>query len=207
MTGVALVIYLFLHMWVIGSVNAGPGVFDARFASNRAAELLDSSRTGTPILLKDARYPVTLSVALTGNGTSPGVDVINALTGEVLGTNVGASGPFVLRDPSVTSISLGMSAPDDAPKSFALHQNFPNPFNPVTAIGFDLPAAARVNLKVFNVLGQLVATLVNAGDFAPGTHRLEFRGDGLGSGMYFYRLEAFDGGGTRIATKKMLLLK
>jgi len=184
------------------------GAFDARFGSGRAVDLLVGSQTGTPIILNGARYPVTLAFNPSGGGEDPVVDVSNALTGEVLGTGISASHPIVLRDPAVTAISITLSSGAEIPSSFALRQNYPNPFNPTTTIGFDLPTAAKINLKIFNILGQLVRTIVDAREFGAGKHQVEFRGDGLGSGLYFYRLEAFDGTGeNRVYTKKMLLMK
>jgi len=85
---------------------------------------------------------------------------------------------------------------------FALHQNFPNPFNPETRIAFDLAADANVTLEVFNVSGQVVATLLN-GTMEAGSHSVSFDGSALSAGVYFYTLRA-DG---FTATKKMLLLK
>ncbi len=182
-------------------------VFDARFTSNLAADLLSGLRTN-PILMTNARYPVTLTVTMESGGKYTGVDVVDAATGEVLGTGISDANPLVLRDPSVTAISLVMSSAGEIPASFALHQNFPNPFNPATSIGFDLPSAARVNLKIYNVLGQLVSTLIDSKEFEAGAHRLEFRAGAIGSGLYFYRLEALDGNGeTRVFTKKMVLMK
>jgi len=184
------------------------GVFDARYTSNRATGLLTGQRTAIPIILRDARYPVTFTAELVPGGKYSGVDIINQVTGEVLGTGINELKPLIVRDPSVTLITLAMSSAGEIPKSFALHQNFPNPFNPVTSIGFDLPSASRINLKIYNVLGQIVSTMVDSKDFDAGEHRLDFRGTELGSGLYLYRLEAFDGNGeTRVVTKKMLLMK
>lgn len=89
------------------------------------------------------------------------------------------------------------------PRSFSLQQNYPNPFNPTTKIGFTLPKTAKVNLTVFNVLGQKVATLFDGQNFASGDHSVNFDASGLSSGMYIYRLEA----GNFISTKKMMLIK
>jgi len=85
---------------------------------------------------------------------------------------------------------------------FALHQNFPNPFNPETRIAFDLAAEANVTLEVFNISGQVVVTLMN-GAMDAGSHSVAFSGSALSAGVYFYTLRA-DG---FTATKKMLLLK
>ncbi|MCB9358150.1 MAG: T9SS type A sorting domain-containing protein [Calditrichaeota bacterium] len=85
---------------------------------------------------------------------------------------------------------------------FALHQNFPNPFNPSTQISYDLADATNVNLAVFDLLGRQVATLVNGAQNA-GRYTVNFDASSLPSGMYFYRLE------TKNFTdmKKMMLLK
>ena len=97
----------------------------------------------------------------------------------------------------------------DLPKEFALEQNYPNPFNPTTTVRYALPSNSIVTLKVFNVLGQIVATLVS-GVLNAGYQSVEWNAANIASGVYFYRLEA-----TSIANpskrftqvKKMLLLK
>jgi hypothetical protein len=88
------------------------------------------------------------------------------------------------------------------PVVFSLAQNYPNPFNPSTAVDFSLEAPAQVTLKVCDVLGREVATLVNERK-EPGSYTVRFSGEGLASGVYFYRLEA----GSLTATRKMVLLK
>ena len=88
------------------------------------------------------------------------------------------------------------------PKEFALYQNYPNPFNPSTFIIFDLPREAKVKLGVYDVMGRLVKVLIDE-QMQAGRYRVEFRGDGLASGVYFYRLEA----GGFVSVKKMVLVK
>jgi hypothetical protein len=101
------------------------------------------------------------------------------------------------------SPSVGVKeTPNISPIKFELHQNYPNPFNPSTTIQFDIPKAAFVTLKVYNVLGQEVATLVNEKREA-GRYEVEFDGSKLTSGVYFYRLQA----GSFVQTRKMILLK
>lgn len=97
---------------------------------------------------------------------------------------------------------LGVNDRGRVPAKFALDQNFPNPFNPTTVINFTLPKAGVVTLKVYNVLGQEVATLIN-GFKAPQTYKVEFDGANLATGVYFYTLKF----GDQSITKKMLLLK
>ncbi len=88
------------------------------------------------------------------------------------------------------------------PTEFALHQNFPNPFNPMTSIFFDLPMREHVRLDVFNVLGQRVATLMDE-PVAAGYHVVNFDASLLPTGLYFYRVQA----GDWAALKKMMLVK
>lgn len=88
------------------------------------------------------------------------------------------------------------------PNTFELAQNFPNPFNPTTIINYTLATASTVRLKVFDILGREVATLVNERKPA-GNYTVRFNGANLASGVYFYRLETE----TFTATKKMMLIK
>ena len=83
-----------------------------------------------------------------------------------------------------------------------LSQNYPNPFNPSTAISYQLSAVSQTTLKVFNILGQEVATLVNEVQQA-GVHTVNFNANNLSSGIYFYQLHA----GNFVETKKMVLMK
>jgi hypothetical protein len=88
------------------------------------------------------------------------------------------------------------------PKEYKLEQNYPNPFNPSTTISYQLPEAGNVSLKVFDVLGREVATLVDEYRNA-GSYEIEFVASALPSGVYFYQLKA----GDFVETKKMLLIK
>ena len=102
---------------------------------------------------------------------------------------------------SVGSQSLGI------PEVFALYQNFPNPFNPITTLSYDLPKDSDVRLAIFDMLGDEVATLVNSHQQA-GFKSVQWDGTGsmgraVSAGVYLYRIEA----GEFVETKKMLLLK
>lgn len=107
-----------------------------------------------------------------------------------------ATGEFVIGGP--TTVGTG----DNLPRSFALEQNYPNPFNPSTTIGFSLPHADFVTLKVYNILGQEVRTLISERMDA-GTHQVQFNAGGLPSGAYIYRLHA----GGFVQARKLLLMK
>ena len=86
--------------------------------------------------------------------------------------------------------------------NYNLAQNYPNPFNPSTTIRYTLEKSGMVSLKVYDVLGRLVSTLVNQVQ-NPGTHAISFNASNLSSGIYFYKLES----GSFQSTKKMILVK
>ena len=90
----------------------------------------------------------------------------------------------------------------DIPKTYALDQNYPNPFNPTTIINYQIPNNNYVTLKVYDVLGNKVKTLVD-GYKTQGSYSVNFNAGNLASGIYFYQLKA----GSFTATKKLLLLK
>ncbi len=105
------------------------------------------------------------------------------------------------------SVALSGVAVEGLPIEYALEQNYPNPFNPSTKIAFALPKAGKVEVSVFNVLGQEVNTLISE-EMGAGNHTVEWdgrnnTGGSVSSGIYFYRIVA----GDFSQTKKMLMLK
>jgi len=90
----------------------------------------------------------------------------------------------------------------EIPNYYSLSQNYPNPFNPTTSIKFSVPKAVNVSLKIFDVLGREVATLVNEVK-QPGFHTADFNASNMASGIYFYRIDA----GEFTSVKKMMLVK
>jgi photosystem II stability/assembly factor-like uncharacterized protein len=119
----------------------------------------------------------------------------------------------VFRSLSTTlDINEGQS---DPPLEYSLYQNYPNPFNPSSKIKFTVPSnikgkMSNINLKVYDVLGKEVATLVNE-ELSPGEYEVEFNATRLSSGVYFYQLTTGDpetsSGQIKIRTKKMILIK
>jgi hypothetical protein len=89
-----------------------------------------------------------------------------------------------------------------SPEEFTLEQNYPNPFNPATTISFSIPSGAVTSLKVYDIIGNEVATLVDEEKHA-GVYEINFNASALSSGVYFYQLTA----GGFIQTQKMVLLK
>ena len=127
----------------------------------------------------------------------------------LIGTIDGLEGDVVeitLSDPG--AVEAAKAAVQTRPEAFALADNFPNPFNPTTTIKYALPQAAAVELTVYNVVGQVVRTLVaeyqSVGRYVVEWDATDDSGHSLSSGMYFYRLQA---GGEFLEVKKMLLLR
>lgn len=110
-----------------------------------------------------------------------------------------------------TLAATTISAPPivEIPETFVLNQNYPNPFNPSTTIEFSLPEDAIVTLKVYNMLGQEVATLINREELSYGPEYVSFDASTLSSGVYIYRLtaEGLETGSKTAIMKKMVLMK
>jgi hypothetical protein len=91
---------------------------------------------------------------------------------------------------------------DFIPNEFSLSQNYPNPFNPSTVISYQLPVTSNVTFKVYDILGNEIATLVNE-EKPAGSYKVNFNASGLSSGIYFYQLKT----DSFIETRKMILIK
>ncbi len=96
----------------------------------------------------------------------------------------------------------------DIPNTYKLMNNYPNPFNPTTIIKYSLPVGSRVEITIYNTLGQVVEELIN-GNETRGLHRVIFNGDNLSSGIYFDSMKAvsLDGKRSFSITKKMVLIE
>ena len=139
------------------------------------------------------------------------------LLGEMNGTNgstyayqtkISSNGDiYYLSNTALFKINSNLTAVKDGnintvPTDFSLSQNYPNPFNPTTTIKYSIPTAGLVSLKIYDLLGKEVATLVNTTK-SVGNHRVLFNSNNLASGLYFYRLRT----GNSVMTKKLILLK
>ena len=144
------------------------------------------------------------TVQMQGNILSKTLISMNSgasLNGRALAqTAVTLIGTTVVTKPATATNVVDNSS---APHEFVLSQNYPDPFNPSTIIQFTIPSNGRAVLKVFNILGQEVATLFNDEAVAGVNHQVQFSGSNLASGVYFSRLEF----GGKMQVKKMVLLK
>ncbi|MFZ2322492.1 MAG: T9SS type A sorting domain-containing protein [Ignavibacteriaceae bacterium] len=118
------------------------------------------------------------------------------------GTNTDSNVPVEVDQSGMGVLPVEENLADQIPSKFELSQNYPNPFNPVTRIQYSVNSMELVSLKIYDILGNEVATLVNKEQPA-GRYELMFNADELSSGIYFYKLQS----GSLIQTKKMILLK
>jgi photosystem II stability/assembly factor-like uncharacterized protein len=170
----------------------------------------DSSAVGSAVELDSVIYKINRAFV------GP-LDTISFATGlEFTGVKPVAEVTFLVRDPSVISrkIEHNQKVLEDI-AHFELSQNYPNPFNPVTTISFELPDVSLVTLKIYNVLGQEVATLINREMMDEGMQEVDFDASNLASGVYLYQLvadalndnEQEIPGRTYTAVKKMMVVK
>lgn len=128
--------------------------------------------------------------------------VLEIIYTTIVVTNFGTTNSkSVHYSPNSTAIGI-ISYNSNVPADYSLSQNYPNPFNPNTRFSFALPKLSSVSLKVFDVLGREVATLVNQ-DLKAGSYEVTWDGSNYTSGMYFYKIST----GDYTETKKMMLLK
>jgi hypothetical protein len=104
--------------------------------------------------------------------------------------------------PLASPVGIEEDELNNIPKEYALYQNYPNPFNPITTIEFDLPQTSTVTLKIFNILGEEVTTLVSD-RLTAGNYNYKWDASNMASGIYLYRLEA----GGYVETRKILLMR
>ena len=128
-------------------------------------------------------------------------EFVNCLALDSSGTIFcGTEGSGVFKSESSTTAIINTIS--ELPSGFRLEQNYPNPFNPSTIITYSIPRGSFVTLKIYDILGNEIATLVNEEEPA-GNYKINFNGNRLSSGVYFYRIQA----GDLIATKKLILIK
>ena len=140
----------------------------------------------------------TRRVRLNASGLTPGAYTVTVIAEGPNGTPVHRRTATIHASNSVVGITNNTSAPE----KFELLQNFPNPFNPTTRINYALAKNTNVKLSVYNAAGKLVQTF-NKGLQSAGRYFVDFNGEGLSSGVYYYKLETE----YFTETRKMLLIK
>ncbi len=178
------------------------GSLDVRFASQKFVEVVSGGKEELlAINISSSAYPITISWETTAK-----LDGSASLVIENKEINVKAHSSSRINQPQ-GKILLKLNVSSGIPKEYALHQAYPNPFNPSTTIAFDLPKDAMVTLKVYDVLGREVAELLNNQQYEAGQHEVLFNANNFASGLYFYRISAQHEGNTFTDLKKMILLK
>jgi len=178
------------------------GAFDARFSG----DMRISEGSDAMIQLQSSSYPISISVSNLTAEEGYQYVLREVLPGQEGKTYVLKEGESIeITNPRVTSLTLGKEKL--IPLTFAVQQNYPNPFNPKTIIKYAIPKDEKVEIVIYNTLGQKVKTLVNAQQEA-GYYTVEWDatnnfGNKVGSGIYFYTVKA----GKYSAIKKMVLLK
>ncbi|MBI3193797.1 MAG: carboxypeptidase regulatory-like domain-containing protein [Ignavibacteriae bacterium] len=182
--------------------------FDVRFASNRFAEV-HSSKLSTmkefAITLNALKAPVSIEWNINEAGFTYSLKNEN---GKPVATSNGNK-KLVLNNVSggTTRLVLGVQG-QTTPQEFSLHQNYPNPFNPTTNFGFRIANFGLVTLKVYNLLGQEITTLMNNVGMEAGEYSVPFDASYLTSGIYFYRVTVQETSGQEFsAMKKMTLIR
>lgn len=163
---------------------------------------------GLLLALAALAHGTTMETRVTGNGGAAignqnyklGLTLGQAFTGQLSGAThqMGVGFWYISHSLAVSGV------PDGPPAAFTtrLHQNVPNPFNPSTTIDFTVGRAGTVSLRLYDVQGRVVATLVNE-EMSVGLHSLVFQPQGLASGVYLYQLKTAD----RVETRRLMLLK
>jgi hypothetical protein len=175
------------------------GIFDARYASERNLETVPRGGKGVfPVLVTNAAYPLTISLLSVPNDGK--IAFIVKIGDKNLPLTTKSS--ITLSSP-VPQIALQVSSTGEPiPTAFALMQNYPNPFNPITTIQYAMPLKSHVSLKIYDVLGRLVSTLVDDTEDA-GYKSVRFNGSNFASGVYMYEMRA----GTFVQVKKFTITK
>ena len=188
-------------------------VFPANGSSNQHADTLvftwNSNAMATKYLFQLSGNSAFSSYAVNDSIVGDTTKKVTGLAGQtkyfwrVSAHNAAGYGPFSAIDSFTTGTSTGVdNKPNRIPSTFALFQNYPNPFNPTTNIEFSIPTKSFSSLKIFDVTGREVATLVSE-ELSAGSYMRQWNAANVSSGIYFYRLQA----GSFVQTRKLVVLK
>jgi hypothetical protein len=181
---------------ISGTIN---DLWSVSFTDTEFGTIVGGDRySGPGIILRTTDGGATWEQKTSGTiNTLHSVSFTDANTGTVVG-----KGGTILRTTNGGISFVDEKEIDEAPTEFLLEQNYPNPFNPSTKIKYSIPQTSNVVIKVFDILGNEIETILSEEKTA-GTYEITWYADGLPSGIYFYQLKA----GDFLQTKKMLLLK
>lgn len=176
------------------------GIFDARFSSQRCVETIGAGgRARFEIDLQGTIGTTTVSWRMIDGGTT--MILMDEEGRPLTETPLWGEGSADVSLEGISRLYLGVDV-NGVPSEMALHQNYPNPFNPTTRIDYELSSPELVSLKIYNVLGEEVATLAHERK-EPGRYTATWNAVEIPSGVYFYRLSA----GNFRSVKKLLLIK
>jgi hypothetical protein len=165
-------------------------MFDIRFESGRIAEDIITSEKS--IVLNGVKFPLTIRVE--------NIDLkFQDESGKQINANQKSGEGVLISDATIKKLTVSVN---QIPDEYALEQNYPNPFNPSTTINFSLPKQTQLKIRIYNMLGEQVATIAE-GMYEAGYHKVTFNASNLPSGTYIYRIES----NNFVQVKKMILIK
>ncbi len=188
-----------------------PGDFDVRFSTQSSLAVVSghASPQMFPINISSGGKELLIQWNIVETDRSFDIEII-AAHGLSRKLHLQGEGSNVIHDEIVAAKLIAQTdGVRGVPSTIMLDQNYPNPFNPLTVVHYYLPRSARVELKIFNLLGQEIIQLVN-GEEGAGDHAVRWEGTGVSNGIYFYQLKVFDSAHGRLEfqeVKKMILLK
>jgi N-acetylneuraminic acid mutarotase len=201
--------------WAVAPVLPGPALSRPAGIGYENRFYVSGGDTNTTAVKNDKVYIFNTAtnswVGTILSNPNPVSNMMNGLTAKCISDTIRLFQPGGYNASSVGTANFvitgcgtvtGISTNQNLPKQYSLSQNYPNPFNPVTKISYELPKSGLVTLKIYDVLGKEVVTLVNEVKNA-GSYSVDFNGASLSSGVYFYRLES----NGFVSIKKMMLIK
>lgn len=178
------------------------GVFDVRYANNQQLAVAEELKKSFPITISSAMYPLTIKWKMDDDNCTASLFIDGK---EISLSTEGKT--QISNQTSQIQLQLSPVSLTELPKEFTLEQNYPNPFNPATVIRYQLSENSWVTLKIYNIFGQEVQTLVD-GNQEAGYKSVEFGANNLASGIYYYKITASASTGTAfIDLKKMMLIR
>jgi len=167
------------------------GIYDIRWSSDKNVEKRGDG--AKELEINSASYPVTLTIS------GGDVRVKDLVTGQIINQILKKGEKLIITNRSIERLSIEEM---DIPTEFNLFQNYPNPFNPTTKIEYWIPAAGKVTLKIYDILGREIEKLVDQVQEA-GQYEIKWNASRYSSGVYFYNILA----GSNHSVKKMLMIK